>query len=146
MGEPSETIAAVLLLGLLASGLWQIGRTVQRCHLERVLRRGARRGWPAAPIDPRHLAWQEGYAAGEAAGSGAAERSGYESGLAEGLEQGRAAGADSASREWRAHLVRLAEEALPLCWPDEHPPERAERANQVTGMLLDALQGARRQD
>lgn len=120
MGEHSETIAAVLLVGLLAAGLWRSGASLQRWHLRRTLARAERRSWPTpapAPPDPRQRAWRDGYAVGQQAG----DRTGHRRGLEEGLSRGHAAGRDSAADHWRAELARLAEQALPFCWPDEHP-------------------------
>jgi hypothetical protein len=40
--------------------------------------------------------------------------------------------------------VELLREAVSLCHPDRHPPERFEVANRVTAVLIDLLRAARR--
>jgi hypothetical protein len=39
--------------------------------------------------------------------------------------------------------VRLLRDAIALCHPDRHPPERARTANAVTAALLELLRDAR---
>lgn len=39
---------------------------------------------------------------------------------------------------------RLLRDAIALCHPDRHPPERAKTANAVTAALLELLQQSRR--
>ena len=69
----------------------------------------------------------------------------YDAGHRAGYEQGIAAGrAESAKTAKPARLdAALIRDAITLCHPDLHPPERAARANAVTARLL-AIRGTTR--
>jgi hypothetical protein len=51
--------------------------------------------------------------------------------------------AASAAAQGPALDPRLLRDAIALCHPDRHPPERSKTANAVTAALLDLLKAAR---
>lgn len=93
-----------------------------------------------------HGAFEDGFAAGLARGHEEGFDAGHEAGFRDGWERGRAQALAQADIARRRELHSLAADVLPLCWPDEHPPDRAGHANRVTGALLHLMDADRQEE
>lgn len=69
-----------------------------------------------------------------------ARAAGYDAGYSRGLEDGK----KLAQLERLTVTAKLIRDAVTLCHPDRHPPERASLANRVTANLLSLLDAEKR--
>ncbi len=109
-----------ILLGCGIAVAWILGRLVGWIRVRRPTCEDAAPG-----LGPQPDAYSDGYRAGLAAG----EERGYARGPEAGLLDGQRAALPP-------HLVR---DALRLCHPDLHPPERAALAHRVSLCLIERL-------
>lgn len=122
----------LVLVGLTVTGITTGLRWFGRRHPER-----------RVLFDAYEEAYDHGFVAGLRIGQEAGESAGRDAGFVDGWTRGRAQAFAEAEQLRRRELGRLAADALPLCWPDEHPGERAEQANRLTGELLALIEQAR---